>query len=155
MGSTQQRTLLSACTTQPPLAATQPDEAAALAPTLGSYAAADGLVPVGATKVRLRGKSYAAGFEQLRIVRRDHTGRAVAAQVRADVHPRNSQAYRPVSQHRKEVPASGRRNAALRQAGELKQARSLCRETRDLARDRGHQIAETAAQSAADPHTPT
>jgi hypothetical protein len=81
MGSTQQLTLLSTCTTQPPLAATQPDEAAALAPTLGSYAAADGLVPVGATKVRLRGKSYAAGFEQLRIVRRDHTGRAVAAQV--------------------------------------------------------------------------
>ena len=53
----------------------------------------------------------------------------------------------------KEVPTSRRRSAALRQAGELEQARSLCRQARDLARDRGHQIAETAAQSATDPHT--
>ncbi|ADU36365.1 hypothetical protein Varpa_2159 [Variovorax paradoxus EPS] len=77
--------LLTACVTQPPLAATQPDEAAASAPALSSYAAADGLVPVGTTKVRLRGKSYPDGFDRLRIVRRDHTGRAVAAQVALNV----------------------------------------------------------------------
>jgi len=37
-------------------------------------------------------------------------------------------AYRPVSQHREEGPVSGRRRAAVRQAGELEQARPLCRE---------------------------
>lgn len=72
--------LLSACVTHPPLAATQPEEAAASAPPLSSYAAADGLVPVGTTKMRLLG-----GFEQLRVVRRDHTGRAVATQVALNV----------------------------------------------------------------------
>jgi transposase len=34
---------------------------------------------------------------------------------RADVHAGDSQVYRPVSQHHKEVPASRRRSAALRQ----------------------------------------
>lgn len=71
--------LLSACVTHPPLAATQPEEAAVSAPPLSSYAAADGLVPVGTTKMRLN--SYPGGLEQLRVVRRDHTGRAVATQV--------------------------------------------------------------------------
>lgn len=78
--------LLSACvTTQPPLAAKLPQEAAVAAPALGSYAAADGFVPVGKTEVRLRGKSYPEGFDQLRVVRRDHTGGAVAAQVAISV----------------------------------------------------------------------
>lgn len=73
--------LLSACVTQPPLNASQPSEAAASAPALSSYAAPDGIVPVGKTQVRLRGKSYPEDFEPLRVVRRDHTGSAVAAQV--------------------------------------------------------------------------
>jgi hypothetical protein len=73
--------LLSACVTQPPLNASQPGEAAASAPALSSYAAPDGIVPVGKTQVRLRGKSYPEDFEPLRVVRRDHTGNAVAAQV--------------------------------------------------------------------------
>lgn len=77
--------LLSACVTHPPLAATQPEEAAVSAPPLSSYAAADGLVPVGTTKMRLNGKQYPSGFEQLRIVRRDHTGQAVATQVALNV----------------------------------------------------------------------
>jgi len=77
--------LLSACVTHPPLAATQPEEAAVAAPPLSSYAAADGLVPIGTTKMRLKGKSYPGGFEQLRVVRRDHTGQAVAAQVALNV----------------------------------------------------------------------
>lgn len=75
--------LLSACVTHPPLAATQPEEAAVSAPPLSSYAAADGLVPVGTTKMRLN--SYPGGLEQLRVVRRDHTGRAVASQVALNV----------------------------------------------------------------------
>ncbi|WP_280808584.1 hypothetical protein [Variovorax boronicumulans] len=77
--------LLSACVTQPPLTATRPDEAAVSAPALGSYAAADGLVPVGQTKVRLRYKTYPEGYEQLRVVRRSHTGQTVAAQVALNV----------------------------------------------------------------------
>lgn len=73
--------LLSACVTHPPLAATLPEEAAVSAPPLSSYAAMDGFVPVGMTKMRLLGNPYPGGFEQLRVVRRDHTGRAVASQV--------------------------------------------------------------------------
>ncbi|MFS2051028.1 hypothetical protein ACEN9J_35820 [Variovorax sp. Varisp41] len=77
--------LLCACTTQPPLTATQPEEAAASAPALDSYVAADGIVPVGTTRLHLRGSKYPDGFEQLRVVRRDHAGRAVATQVALQV----------------------------------------------------------------------
>lgn len=77
--------LLSACVTKPPLDARRPAEAAAAAPALSSYASADGLVPRGSTQVRLRGKSYPVEFEPLRVVNRNDTAAAVAAQVAFNV----------------------------------------------------------------------
>lgn len=77
--------LFSACTTLPAPTAARPEEAAVSAPALDSYVATDGLVPVGTTKVRLRGSAYPDGFGQLRVVRPEHTGRAIAAQVALNV----------------------------------------------------------------------
>jgi hypothetical protein len=58
---------------QTALTANRPEEAATLAPALGSHAAADGTVLAGKTYVRLHSKTYPDGFEQSRIPRRDHT----------------------------------------------------------------------------------
>lgn len=71
---------------------------------------------------------------------------------RAHVDLRDSQACRHVSQHRQEVPASRRRRAAPRRDDEFEQARPLCREALEPARDRDHRNARAAAASAADPH---
>lgn len=75
---------LSACSTPSPLKSLQaipPGDAAADAPALSSYAAADGVVPTGSTQVKLEAGHAAEDAGVLRVVRSEHVAQRKAAKV--------------------------------------------------------------------------